>query len=304
MRTSILYRGEKVGMFKKRQKLSKQPRNYQAIPRQKQPIFSYSSSRKRQNSSQPEEDKKNDLSFIARIQYGLAGLLLLLGIGYVLSLDANAQIKIEGSTSFPRQDSEYEQSVSEALSRNFLNRTKVTIDKQKLEQEVKNIYPEIRLIEVKTSLLRHKPVIVVQLSEPTAKLVTPSEEFVLDEQGRALFNAREETTSFNVNELIPIHDNSGHDVEIGKPAVTSQQISYIREVIGQFKHKDIPIKTMALEVGGLELHVKLADANYFVKFNFLADPKQSSGAFIALREQNLPVNQYVDVRIPDHVYIK
>lgn len=291
-------------MFKRRQKLSNQPRNYQAAPRRKQQVFSYSSSRQRPDPNQSQSNDKKGANIIARVQYGLAGLLILLGIGYVLSLDANAQIKIEGSRGFPRQDYEYEQTVHNALNSSILNRTKLTIDKQGLEQEVKSTYPEIRLVEVKTSLLRHKPTIIVQLSEPTAKLVTSSEEFVLDEQGRALFNAKEEATSFNDDELIPIHDNSGHEIEIGKPAVTSQQISYIREVIGQFKDKNVPIKTMFLEIGGLELHVKLSDAKYLVKFNFLEDPRQSSGAYIAFREQNLPANQYVDVRIPDHIYVK
>lgn len=296
---------------KKRKKLPNEPRNYQATERPKQPVFSYSSTRKQpQTPYDRGSDKKNKvavpgrLSTLEKIQYGFGAVLLLAGIFYLTSLDSNAQIKVEGARSFPRDNAEYEHTVQDALKSSVLNRNKLTLNSKALEEKVKSAYPEIRLVEVKTSLLRHRPVIVVQLAEPTVRLVTPSSVYVLDEEGRALFDASRQTAAFNVDQLTPINDNSGHQIDIGKPAVTELQIAYVREVIGQFKSKNIPIEKMKLEGGGLELHVTLKDVNHFIKFSFLADARTSSGAYIALREKNVPISQYVDVRIPDRAYVK
>lgn len=296
---------------KKRKKLSSEPRQYQAIERPKQPVFSYSSTRKppqapydRGSDNKGKPTVAGGLSWLEKLQYGAGVILLIAGIFYLTSLDSNAQIKIEGSRSFPRDNAEYEHTVQEALKSSVFNRSKLTLNSKGLEEKVKTAYPEIRLVEVKTSLLRHRPVILVQLAEPTARLVTPSSVYVLDEEGRALFDANQQTAAFNVDQLIPINDNSGHQIDIGKPAVTELQIAYVREVIGQFKDKNILIENMKLEGGGLELHVTLKDANHFIKFSFLADARTSIGAYIALREKNVPVSQYVDVRIPDRAYVK
>lgn len=294
---------------KKKSKLSRQPRSYNPSSHTRQQVFSYRSSRTSTERPFDRGSKKSGptrarVSLAARLQYGFAAVLLLLGVGYVLSLSTEAQVKVDGPQTFPREHSEYTNSITTQLKGSPLNKTKITLRSESIAENIKREFPEVKFVSIETSLLRHRPKVTLQLAEPTARLVTPSSIYVLDEEGYALFDAKVQQASFDVGSLTPIHDNSGQQIEIGKPAVTSDQIIYIREVIGQLKGKRVGIKEMRLESGGLELHVELADTNYFVKFSFLADARQSSGAYLAIRDQNITANQYVDVRIPDRAYIK
>lgn len=296
-------------MFGKKPK-AQQPRQYEKKTPSRQQLFSYRSSRSRteKHFDRSDQDSFNDenkkTSLMARIQYISLGIVMLLAIGYMLSLDTNAQVVVEGPQTFPREDEEYKQFINGELKSSPLNRTKLTLNDAELSEKVKLQFPEVRVVEVDTGLLRHRPKISIYLTQPTVRLVTPSAVYVLDEEGYVLFNADRNKTSFDIKSLTPISDNSGQPIEIGQPAVTTEQIAYVREVIGQFKHKDLPIEEMRLEGGGLELHVELKDTNYFIKFSFLADARQSSGAYMAIREQGIPVNQYVDVRIPDRAYVR
>lgn len=299
-------------MFRRKRNKSQQPRHYQQNPSNKQPVFSYSSSRKgvdrAYNRAENQDDMKSSkltkASLLTRLQYAFVILIILGGLIYSLGLDSSAQIKVDGIQTFPRESYEYEVAVQKELNSSWLNGNKITLDREKLAQNIRRQFPEIQYVEVKTTPLRHKPVVTIQLAQPTARLITPGGSYVLDGEGRALFNANDHSAGFDISKLIPITDNSGHEVEIDKPAVTEEQINYIREVLGQFEKKSIPIKEMALASGGVELQVRPKDRNYVIKFSFYSDARQSSGAYFALRDDNIQGNQYIDLRIPDRAYIK
>jgi len=275
-------------------------------------VFSYRSSRKGagraynrgENAEEKDEPKLSKSSLVTRLQYGVLIIIVLAGLVYSVSLSNSAQIKVTGEQTFPRETSEYENAVIKELNASWLNGNKITLDREKLASNIREKFPEVQYVEVKTTPLKHEPIITIQLAQPTARLITPSGSYVLDGEGRALFDANHEAVDFDVSKLIPIHDNSGHEVEIGKPALTEEQIQYVREVMGQFEKKNIPIKEMALASGGVELQVRPKDRNYVIKFSFYSDARQSSGAYIALRDANIGANQYIDLRIPDRAYIK
>jgi hypothetical protein len=297
-------------LFAKKKKLSNQPRQYHRNPRQKQAVFSYSSSRresvnshKNSRSATPQKHLSK-VSLLAKLQMIIFGAVLLVGATYLVSLDREANVRVEGEQSFIRDNSEYINAVNTELNKSWQNKSKLTIKSQSISQSIKSQFPEVRSVSIRTSLFRHKPSVKLQLTKPTARLVKPDATYVLDSEGNALFDAGKTKASFNTNDLIPITDNSTYSIQIGKPAVTEDQISYIKEIIRQFQDKNIPIKEMSLEAGGLELHVKLKDKAYFVKFSFLSDARQSSGAYITIRKNNVPANQYIDVRLPERVYVK
>jgi hypothetical protein len=284
-------------LFAKKKKLSNQPRQYHRNPRQKQAVFSYSSSRresvnshKNSRSATPQKHLSK-VSLLAKLQMIIFGAVLLVGATYLVSLDREANVRVEGEQSFIRDNSEYINAVNTELNKSWQNKSKLTIKSQSISQSIKSQFPEVRSVSIRTSLFRHKPSVKLQLTKPTARLVKPDATYVLDSEGNALFDAGKTKASFNTNDLIPITDNSTYSI-------------HIKEIIRQFQDKNIPIKEMSLEAGGLELHVKLKDKAYFVKFSFLSDARQSSGAYITIRKNNVPANQYIDVRLPERVYVK
>lgn len=298
-----------------RRKKHQQSRQYEQRDRQKQPIFSYRSSRKGVDRTldrgQQSEVREAGLStqttktkVISRLQVAFFAALLALGVFYSASLTSEPEINVEGKQSFPREENAYLNVIKEQLSNNLFNKNKLTLNRAEIITVLREKFPEIQYVEVKTSPLRPEPVVNIQLAQPTVRLVTPKGSYVLDGEGRALFDANQKSSELDLSSLIPLHDNSGHNIEIGKPAVTTEQIAYIREVMGQFEAKSIGIKEMTLASGGVELQVRPDDVNYFIKFSFYSDPRQSSGAYIALREDGIAARQYIDVRIPDRGFVK
>lgn len=295
---------------KKATKLSNRPRSYQGSERPKQAVFSYRSAT-RASGNRPidrggsaRSDSPPKISVFAKLQYALVAILVVFAIGYLTSLGSVGRIAVEGPEAVPRAEDAYSQAVSRQLSGSLLNKTKLTLNKDKVAAALKNEFPEVKTVEIDTSLFRRQPKVTIQLAKPTLRLVTPGDVYVLDEEGYALFNASEQSVDFDISELPPLHDNSGQEIRVGKPAVTSDQIKYIKELIGQFAHKKIGIKQMRLESGGLDLHVELEETNYFVKFTFLADARQSSGALAALQGEGISAAHYIDLRIPDRAYVK
>ena len=59
-----------------------------------------------------------------------------------------------------------------------------------------------------------------------------------------------------------------------------------------------------LSEGGTAVDARFDGLNYYVRFSFFADAKQSSGAFIVMKEQGVSPSEYMDLRIPDKAFIK
>jgi hypothetical protein len=224
------------------------------------------------------------------------------------ALDPSAHIKVSGQEAYPRNKKSYQLGVDAQLKSSLLYRNKLTFDSSAASAKIRNEFPEVTKVDISISLFRHKPVVELTLAKPTERLISGGHSYILDEDGTALFDQNEASPSLDVNSLLTISDDSGHPVELGKPALTQTQISFIREVIGQTKAKGLAPDSFTITRGGTELDVRFKDVNYFVKFSFISDSRQSSGAFIALASQLKKDGQnpgeYIDLRIPDKAFVK
>lgn len=283
------------------------------IDRERPKVFSYSSARAGKErplnrGGEPPKSQDKESSSLSKAINIVIILFVLASFAYLSVLDTNAQVKITGEKVFPREKSSYENKIDELLKKSVFNKSKLTFDEAKLAAEVKKEFPEVNTIKVSVPLVRHRPTIEVTLAKPAAKLVTNEKAYILDGEGRALFEEAQAASALDVNSLLAINDSSGHEITLGKPALTQAQIGFINELIGQVSTKDIKPRSFALSEGGTAVDVRFEEISYFVKFNFYADAKQSSGAFIALYEQinssGPKPQQYVDLRIPDKAFIK
>lgn len=281
---------------------------------QRPKIFNYRSAQdgpmsraagREKTSKDKSEDFHHKVSHI--INYFIAAILLG-GVIYMSLLNPDAQVKVSGQKVYPRDKSSYEQDIDGRLKGSIFYRSKLTFDADKLTNDIKNDFPEINDVDISISPFRHRPTVEVDLAKPSAKLVTPTKVYILDEEGRALFEQEDASADLNVGSLLTINDNSGQEIALGKPALTEYQISYIREVIGQTEAKGMIPESFTLSGGGTALNVRFKDLNYYVKFSFYSDPRQSSGAFLALYDQlkrdgTFP-SRYIDLRIPEKAFVK
>lgn len=284
------------------------------LNQQRAKIFNYRSARDSMTNNAPREkarpqDKLEGLhSRISHlINYSIAALLLA-GLIYMSLLNPAAQVKVIGQEVYPRDKSSYEKDIDSRLKSSIFYRSKLTFNGHNLTNDIKSDFPEVNDVQISISPFRHRPVIEVSLARPTAKLVTPTNVYVLDEEGRALFEQKDASADLDLGSLLTINDDSGQSITIGKPALTQHQISYIREVIGQTEAKGLKPTSFALSGAGTAVNVRFNKLNYYVKFSFYTDPRQSSGAFLALYDElkrsGKQPSQYIDLRIPEKAFVK
>ncbi len=238
----------------------------------------------------------------------LIGLIILGGVIYMCMLNPSAQIKISGQESYPRNKKSYEEGVNTQLKSSIFYRNKLTFDSSVVAEKIRAEFPEVTKVDISISPFRHRPVIKLTLAKPTERLISGEHSYILDEDGTALFDQNDASPSLDVNSLLTITDDSGQAVQLGKPALSELQISFIREVIGQTRAKGLSPQSFTLSRGGTELDVRFKNMGYFVKFSFISDARQSSGAFIALKKQldrdGVTPKEYIDLRIPDKAFVK
>ena len=147
-----------------------------------------------------------------------------------------------------------------------------------------------------------------RLAQPAAQLVTPRTTYILDANGRALFDKKLGSANFDFTALPSITDPSGQQIRYGSTALTSQQVVYVYVISAQLAAKKLGIESMTLQAGGQELDVRVQGLGYIVKFNFGADSRQSVGAYLATKERleadRAGTSEYIDVRLPERVYVK
>lgn len=283
-----------------------------AVAYKKQPIYSYTSSRKESqrhfNRGENDEGKGSAYSrFMLSSTKIAVGIIVFIGLIYFQSLSSNAKVKLTGDEAL-RSSESYEKIINEELQTSKLNLSKLSFNTDKFSENLMMKIPEAERIKVSLPLFQHQPKVEVYLADPIAQLVTSEKTYYVDSSGKALFTESEVSGSINRTNLLVINDTSGHSITIGKPALTSNQIDFIKELKAQTAAKNINIENMTLSNSGAGLNVKFKDISYIVKFSFLADHRQSSGAFIAINDQisasGTKVSEYVDLRIPDRAYIK
>lgn len=298
-------------MFKKTKKQKSNLRQ-PSVGYKKQQIYSYRSVR---NDTNKKYDRDNDLygtsgSGIAysalKFSKIMIGLLVIVGSFYMLSVDPNPRVEIkENSDALSRSNSSYSDGIKAILNESFLNKNKLTIDTKNIEDSIVDAFPEIGLAKVTIPAISHRPKVDIFLSKPVAKLITENQVYILDDNGRALFTEKDASDSLNLSSLITVNDSTGSNIIIGKPALSIDQLQYIQQIFAQADKKNLDISTVALSSSGSGINVNYSNFDYTVKYSFFADARQSSGAYFAIKDSlDKDPTEYIDVRIPDKVYVK
>jgi hypothetical protein len=280
------------------------------VERQKQSIFQYSSNRSQSERSQrgdnPEEAGPPQ-NRLRKNLYRLGFVLVLLGLAATSFLGGKPQVALTDNQLQLRDTQSYQAAATKAVS-GWQSYSKLTFDRQKVAEDIKNAYPEIINVDVMTPLIGRSPVVKLELAQPAVVVSTASDKYALDQRGLALFDLRRAASDFDVSTLPQVEDQTGAPLEVGKPALTSGQVNFITEVKHQSEAKKMPLTSIILTAGGGELHIKHGDLPYFVKYNLYEDPRQSFGTFEATREyteqHNAKPKEYIDVRVPERAYVK
>jgi hypothetical protein len=108
--------------------------------------------------------------------------------------------------------------------------------------------------------------------------------------------------------LLTIADQSELEITPGKGALPARDVAFIQQLIAQFDSKKIAVESLTLPPLARELHVKIKNQPYYVKFNLDADMQQQAGSYFAViekltGEKGIP-KEYIDVRVEEKVYYR
>ncbi|HMS23704.1 MAG TPA: hypothetical protein PKB09_02765 [Candidatus Saccharibacteria bacterium] len=272
-------------------------------------IFSYYQNREQAGYSRgnrDEQSKKKTPKFIANIPLYLSVLVIIASIIYTMSLTTTPEIKIVNSDSLITSENDiekYKKLASELLSSSIFNRTKITINTDKIQNDLLEVIPEATDIAVALPIISRSPVVYVRIAEPVALLSTGSQKLVLDEKGRAITDSKDDNKS-----LVLVKDRSGLPINIGDQAVPTNQIVFINEVKSQLTQKKYEIEYFELSKNANELVVKIKKKDFVLKYNLSGDVRLQSGTAIStikyLGKNNIIPKKYIDVRVEERAYYK
>jgi hypothetical protein len=286
------------------------------------PVFSYHASRSvRPNATVRNEQpvitaastqrRNTQRKWFKRAPVIVGAIILLVYIGLNLPVSGNPKIVPAKDTKggiFLRPAATYYETTQRLLGGSLLNTNKVTINTDRLEQQLQAEFPELAEVTISLPLIGTRPLVYLEPATPTLMLTTAGVEvFVLDQDGRALITAAQ-VPGLSKLGLPVVKDDSGLPVKLGGTVLPRSQVAFITEVVGQLKAKQLTVDSMSLPAGLSELDVKVKDVPYFVKFNLMGSAREETGAYLAtkqyLEQQRKIPGSYVDVRVPDRAYYR
>lgn len=240
-------------------------------------------------------------------------IFLVVGALFVsnLMLSSVPKVVTVGATDahfFLQDPKTYQQAAQRILTSSFFNSNKVTINVDDIRDRLKAEFPELADVSVALPLFGRQPVLYIQPS--TSRILLKSnqgETFVLDGNGRAIATLGQ-AESLGKAGLPEVVDQSGVQARLGIQVMPSESIAFVTEVVRQLKAKQLTVAQITLPAGNSEMHVRLQDLPYAIKFNLQGNAREETGAFLATKEyveaQKQTVNEYIDVRVESRVYYK
>lgn len=302
-----------IGRRKKQQAIQRSPH----LDRQKQTTFRYSSNRSQTERPTSRHDprsadketclKEKLLNIFKKVPYVAGAALTLVVVIYLSLLTAQPKVVVQNGQGPLRHGAPYAK-VASGMADNLGSRSKFTLNRQKISDQLQSQFPELRTVNVKTPLFANRAVIEVEVARPELILRSGTDSYALDNRGMALINVSEHRPAFKTDDMPVVTDQSNTQIEVGKQALTSAHVAFILEIARQSQAKELVIDTINLGAGAGELLVRYSGLPYSVKYNLNEDPRKSFGTFFATKEylerENSQLDEYIDVRISERAYVK
>lgn len=242
----------------------------------------------------------------------VATVIIVLCLAYAMTLTTNPKIVIvnqqnEAVSSFLRPEEVYQSAATTVLSSSLLNKAKPTLNTDAVAAKLQEQFPEATDIAVTIPLLGRRPVVYMRIAEPIILLNSPSGSYVIDEKGRAIVLLRDAPNAQALS-LVTVDDQTGLDIQTGQQALSQNDVVFIQALRQQFEASGLKVESMTLPPLAHELHVRIKDVPYAIKFNLVGDPREQAGTYLAVKQKleqdKVTPAEYIDVRVPERAYYK
>jgi hypothetical protein len=280
------------------------------------PAFSYYNNRapevterrspNRQDASETGKSRRSMPRSLAQLPFW--GLILVAGLCLikVLFLSTSPKVVLLGNTpvsaTYVRTTQAYADAAHKQLTSSLTSHSKLTVNLNGTAEALERQFPELQAVSMTVPLVSSRPIVYVQVAQPSVVLQTASGNYALNKSGLVLAKLR------SVPSGVPIVvDQSGASPVPGKQYLSSSTISFIQTVAYQLTAAKIDVSTYVLPASSLyELDAHIDGQPYSIKYNLQGDALLQSGAAIATMQHlgSTTPKEYIDVRVPDRVYYK
>jgi len=252
------------------------------------------------------ERQKRPRTALNALPFWLLVGLVVICVFKVLWLSTDPKVIVVGnttiSTAYAQAASVYEAAARARLQTGIANRSKLTADLDGTAQSLERQFPELQRVVVNIPLVSNRPVVYVEIAQPSLVVQSVHGNFALNKAGVAL--ARTQKIPNKVPALV---DQSGATPKPGRQYLPGSTVTFIQTAAYQLTAAHITVSAFVLpQASPYELDVRLEGQPYVLRFNLEEDPTVQSGAAIATLQKlgGSPPKQYLDVRVPGRVYYK
>jgi hypothetical protein len=235
-------------------------------------------------------------------------LLLVFGVCVVkvLALGTDPKIIVVGKSptaaNYMQPVPVYEAAGKKIFGSSLTNRSKLTVNLDGTAQALQQKFPELQNVSVSIPLVGTRPLVYVQVAQPSLIVTTPYGNYAVNSSGVVL--AKLQTIPSGIPIVV---DQSGARPKLGTQFLPGSTVAFAQTVVFQFNSAHLPINTFVLQPNApYELDVRLNGQKYLIRMNIQADARLQSGAAAATLQQlgSAVPNEYLDVRTPDRAYYK
>lgn len=280
------------------------------------PAFSYYTSTRstepsRTSSSGRDDQTKAQLARGKRLRLTQLPFWLLLALmavcaGKVLWLSTNPKVIVLGkntvSSTYLQPSTTYALAAHKLLASSITGHSKLTVGTNGIAAGLEREFPELQAVSIGLPLIGSRPIVYVQVAQPTLLLQTGGGNYALNKSGVVLAKLT------HIPAGIPlVADQSGVKPVPGKQFLPGSTVSFVQSALYQLSAAHLSVSVCTLPAGNpYELDVRLNGQPYFIKYNLQADATLQSGAAVATIQKlgGSPPGAYLDVRVPGRVYYK
>lgn len=256
--------------------------------------------------AEKEQGKVRRRGVLSTLPFWLLVGVVLVCVLKVLWLSTDPKIIVVGNTTvsatYVQPNNMYETAARSLLKTSIANHSKLTADLDGIARRLQRQFPELQHVVVNIPLVSNRPVVYVEVAQPSLIVQTVHGNYALNRTGIVLARAPKIPASVPV-----VVDQSGATPKLGGYYLPGSTITFIQTVEYQLMAAHSAISAFVLpSTSPYELDVRPEGQPYVLRFNLEEDAKVQSGAAIATLQSlgaNLP-KQYLDVRVPGRVYYK
>lgn len=271
----------------------------------------YSYYKSNSSSSVKEKVKKQEGIEIGKFRMLPSVIAIIVLVGSLLfstTLSSKPEVNLVKGQDFYYHNAEYySDAAKEVIGDKLAYKTKFTINSNEVETKLLEKFPEVRSAVLRLPVLGRKPTLVLDIRPPSALLSTNSRTFIIDDNGRAISDLKGIDSKF-VKDLPVIVDQSGLDIKIGDPVVTTDTIYFIKNLKLQLDEKNIKVNQYVLPASVSQVDLYIEGLKYRVKTDAVGDPRMQIGSFLAtkqdLESKGEAPSEYIDVRVEEKAFYK